>query len=101
MYQNPYGYGGYPPQERVIFVPTPPGQTPVNGFDIDGITHHIAGLEALKKLMKEDKKEEKKDDKKDKADTNVLNMALLMVLLSPITGPIMSHFFQWGLSLLH
>lgn len=90
---------GYPPSSGVIYVPTPPNP-PAGGFDIDGITRQIAGLEALKKLMKEEKKDDKKDDKKKEGDMGVINIALLMVLLSPITGPIMSHFFQWGLSLL-
>lgn len=90
---NPYG-GSYP-QQPIVFIPqTPPAG---GGFDIDGITRQIAGLEALKKLMKEEKKDN--GDKK-KETPNVMSMMLLMILVSPVTGPIMSKFFSLGLSYL-
>lgn len=90
-----WNQGGYPyPQQPIVFMPPPGGNT--SSFDIDGITRQIAGLEALKKLMKE----EKKDDKKKPEGPNVVSMMLLMILLSPITGPIMSKFFSTGLSYL-
>lgn len=89
---NPYG--GYPNSQPIVFVPqTPPSP---GGFDIDGITRQIAGLEALKKLMKE----EKKDDKKKEETPSVISIMLLMILLSPVTGPIMSKFFSLGLTYL-
>lgn len=92
MFQN---YGGYPPAQPIVFVPqNPPAQS--GGFDIDGITRQIAGLEALKKLMKE----EKKDDKKKEETPSIISVMLLMILLSPITGPIMSKFFTLGLTYL-
>lgn len=87
---------GAPPQSGVIYLPTPPSTS--GGFDIDGITRQIAGLEALKKLMKEEKKEDKKDDKK--SDPSVVSMCLLMILVSPITGPLMSKFFTMGINML-
>lgn len=97
--QNPY-YGGMPPPySGVVYVPSPPQQGN-NQNPIDYITSQIAGLENLKKVLKEEKKDDKKDDKKKGADTNVVNMMFLMILLSPITGPMMSHFFSWGLSYL-
>lgn len=94
---NPYGYGGYPPSQPVVFIPSPGSPAPT-GFDIDGITRQIAGLEALKKLMKEEKKDS--PDKKKPEQPNIFSMMLLMILLSPITGPIMSKFFSIGLSYL-
>lgn len=97
MWNQPTPWGYPPPQQPVVFIP--PTAAP-SSFDIDGITRQIAGLEALKKLMKEEKKDDKDPKDKKKSDVNVLNVALLMLLLAPITGPIMSHFFQWGLSLL-
>jgi hypothetical protein len=98
MYQ-PYGGYGYPPptSQPIVFIPSP-GATPPPGFDIDGITRQIAGLEALKKLMKEDKKDG--PDKKKPEQPNIVSMMLLMILMSPITGPIMSKFFSLGLSYL-
>lgn len=88
---------GTPPQQPIVFVPSPgPSQ---GGFDIDGITRQIAGLEALKKLMKEDKKDDKDKDKKD-GNPSVISMCLLMILLSPITGPLMSKFFSMGVGML-
>lgn len=87
---------GYP-QQPIIFIPTPGNNNSVPGFDIDGITRQIAGLEALKKLMKEEKKDG--GDKK-KEQPNVFSIMLLMILVAPITGPIMSKFFSLGLSYL-
>jgi hypothetical protein len=88
-----------PPTSGVIYIPTPaPATSASGGFDIDAITRQIAGLEALKKLMKEEKKDDKKDDKDKKKELSVPSVMLLMILLSPITGPIMSRFFQWGLA---
>jgi hypothetical protein len=88
-----------PPTSGVVYIPTP-APPASGGFDIDAITRQIAGLEALKKLMKEEKKEDKKDDKdKDKKkELSVPSVMLLMILLSPVTGPMMSRFFQWGLA---
>lgn len=88
---------GAPPQSGVIYVPTPPPTQ--GGFDIDGITRQIAGLEALKKLMKEDKKDDKPKETRG-GDLQVVNMMLLMILISPITGPVMSWFFHKGLSMM-
>lgn len=101
MYGNPnYGGWGCPPQQSgVVYVPAPPAQG-TNPDPIAYITSQIASLENLKKVLKEEKKDDKKDDKKKGADTNVVNMMFLMILLSPITGPMMSHFFSWGLSYL-
>lgn len=95
MYGNQWGY---PPQSGVIYVPAPPTTAPAGGFDIDGITRQIAGLEALKKLMKEDKKDDKKKD--EEKGPNIVSVMLLMILVAPITGPIMSKFFSMGLSML-
>lgn len=89
---NPYG------AQPIVFMPPPPGNA--GGFDIDGITRQIAGLEALKKLMKEEKKDDKKDDDKNKKEPSVASMMLLMILLSPITGPIMSKFFSMGVNMI-
>lgn len=93
---NPYGgYNPYPPNAQpVVFIP--PSNGAGAGFDIDGITRQIAGLEALKKIMKD----APKDEKKKPEGPNVISMMLLMILLSPITGPIMSKFFSTGLSYL-
>lgn len=95
-----YGPWGMPPPTtpNYVFIPSP-GAPPAGGFDIDGITRQIAGLEALKKLMKEEKKDDKKDSKG--TDPSIVSMMLLMILVSPITGPIMSHFFEWGRGMLH
>lgn len=87
---------GAPQQSGVIYVPTPPPAA--GGFDIDGITRQIAGLEALKKLMKEDKKDDKPKEKSN--DLQIINMMLLMILVSPITGPVMSWFFHKGLGMM-
>lgn len=95
MFQN---YGGYPPSQPIVFIPSPSAAPAAGGFDIDGITRQIAGLEALKKLMKEEKKEDKKPDK---SDPSVVSMMLLMILISPVTGPVMSWFFTKGTGLLH
>lgn len=104
MFNQPFGgYPWGPPNQPIVFVPSPgSGQTsPMPGMDVDSVSRQIASLEALKKLLKEEKKDEKKDDKKDKdGDPRIINMMLLMVLVSPITGPVMSHFFAWGLGML-
>ncbi len=89
----PYGYPPQPPNQPVVFIPSPGSAQ--GGFDIDAISRQIAGLEALKKLMKEDKKEDKKDDK---PKPTIFAVVLLMLLISPITGVIMSKFFALGVS---
>jgi len=94
---NMWPYGNYPqpPNQPVVFIPSP--GTSQGGFDIDGITRQIAGLEALKKLMKEEKKEDKKEPK---PEVNIFGVILLMLLLSPVTGSLMSKFFSMGPNLL-
>lgn len=86
-----------PPQQPIVFIPSPGIPAP-GGFDIDGISRQIAGLEALKKLMKEEKKD---DHHEKKPNPNIVSMMLLMILVSPITGPIVSAFFTWGRGMLH
>lgn len=88
---------GYPPQQPVVFIP--PQNTP-SGFDIDGITRQIAGLEALKKLMKEEKKDDKPKEAK-KPDGSVIGMMLFMLLMSPITGPFIYMLFQFSAGKIH
>lgn len=97
MFNNPYGGYGYPPNSQpIVFIPPPAGNP---GLDIDNITRQISALEALKKVMKDEKKEGV--DKKKPEQPNIVSMMLLMILISPITGPIMSKFFSMGLSYLH
>lgn len=94
-------HGGYPwgPSTPVVYVPTPtPGNNP-DPFSVDTITRQIAGLEALKKALKEDKKDDG-GKKKEGGDAKIINMMLLMILVSPITGPCMSWFFHKGLSMM-
>lgn len=88
-------YGGFPPQQPIVFVPSP--GTPSGGLSVDNLTDTISKLEAIKKALKEEKKEEKKEKK---SDVGVLNVMMFMILMSPITGPIMSRFFSYGLSML-
>ena len=95
-----YSPWGTPPQSGVVYVPVPQAAPTAGGFDIDGITRQIAGLEALKKLMKEEKKDSGDKPKDKGGDLQVVNMMLLMILVSPITGPIMSWFFHKGLSMM-
>lgn len=96
-----YNYGGYgypPPSQPIVFIPSP-GAAPASGLDIDSISRQIAGLETLRKMMKEEKKDS--PDKKKPESPSVVSIMLLMILVSPITGPIMSKFFTVGLSYLH
>lgn len=88
---------GQPPTSGVIYVPAPAAPAS-GGFDIDGITRQIAGLEALKKLMKEEKKDDK--EKKKEEGPSPIVVALFMILIAPITGPMMSKFFSMGLGML-
>lgn len=89
----PWGFS--PPQSGVVYVPQPaPGPAP------DPLQQIVQWKHSLEQLEKAFKKEEKKDSKPRGGDANVLNMMFLMILLSPITGPLMSHFFTWGLSYL-
>jgi hypothetical protein len=94
-----YGYppwAGPPPQSGVIYVPSPQQGPPP-----DPLSTIVQWKNSLEQLEKAFKKEEKKEEKKHKGgDANVINMMFLMILLSPITGPVMSHFFKWGLSML-
>lgn len=94
MYNQPWGFPQYPPQQP-IYIPNPPNSDPV-----ETITRWQVALEQMKKNFKDEKKDDDKKDKDKQADPKVVNIMLLMILVSPITGPIMSHFFQWGLSLL-
>ena len=92
MYWNPYG--GNPPQQPIVFVPSPSAGGGVP--DLNTITNWISGLEQLKKVLKE----EKKDNNDKKPQPNIISMMLFMILLSPITGPIMSKFFSMGVNML-
>ena len=96
MYGNsPWGYPPQYPQQPVVFIP--PNPQPI-ADPVTQITQWQTALEQMKKAFKEEKKDDKKESKP--GDMKVINIMLLMILVSPITGPIMSHFFQWGLSLL-
>lgn len=76
--------------------PSGPSTTPVLD-PAQQITGWIRSLEELKKAFKEEKKEEKK---KDGPIPSVFGMMLFMLLIAPITGPLMYHFFQMGLSMM-
>jgi hypothetical protein len=88
-----YGYNNMPPP---WMWPTGPTSTPPQN-PVEQISQWIAGLDALKKHMKEEKKEEKK---KEPPIPSIFGMMLLMLLLSPITGPLMYNFFQASLRML-
>lgn len=96
-----FNQGGYPwgPSTPIVYVPTPqPTGNNTDPFSVDTITRQIAGLEALKKALKEEKKEGGDKKKDEGGDLKIINMMLLMILVSPITGPVMSWFFHKGLS---
>lgn len=91
-----YGYGGWPPQQPIVFMP-PPNNTSPPPNALEQIRLWKQSIEELEKAFK---KEEKKDDKKKQEQLSVPSIMLLMILVSPITGPIMARFFQWGLQML-
>lgn len=97
-----FNTGGYPwgPSSPVVFVPQPNQGNPSDPFSVDTITRQIAGLEALKKALKEEKKDSGGDKKKEDPNLQIINMMLLMILISPVTGPIMSWFFHKGLAMM-
>lgn len=84
-----YGYNNVPPPWvwPGMVPPTPTSQDPV-----EMIEGWIKGLEAVKRLSKE----EKKDDKKKSAELPSVGLMLFMLLIAPVTGPLMYSFFQWG-----